>query len=403
MTHAPKKSSFGMLWAISLFDMLCVGSIMPIFPIIFFETQLLRGASPATTGLLSGLLIAIYPLMQFITTPFVGMLSDRLGRKPLMLSAVTSSIIGYTLFALGILLNNVFLVFAARAIDGAGGSVQQVLRMATADITPGEEKLRKFSLLYVAFGIGIIAGPLLGGLLLFITKTSTSPLTLPFWFSAGLALANLLVIAFFVNETHHERTAKRFSLLAGLHAPFKNKKIRAIFTTFFVFSFGWAFFYQFFQIFLRGKFAYSPLEISLILGYAGIWVVLFQAFGVRILSKMMNAHRMLSSAIFLTSAALLGIYFAPAPWVLYVVVPLLAFAVGTAQPTFSTLISDAGTHHDQGELLGVQQALASGTFAATAILASFSLALSPAAPILLAAIVTAMAGVLFVLRPIRAA
>ncbi len=112
-----------------------------------------------------GLLKASYPLMQFMGSPVLGALSDRTGRKPILSYALLGSVVGYVIFAIGILQGNIWMLFGGRIIDGLTGGNIAVVYSAIADISNEQSKTKNFGLVGMAFGLGFIIGPFIGGVL----------------------------------------------------------------------------------------------------------------------------------------------------------------------------------------------------------------------------------------------
>src|SRR6202048_441251 len=165
-------------------DMVGFGIVVPVLP-LYTERF---GASPFTTGLL----LAVYSGMGFIFSPVVGPLSDRIGRRSILLLSTIGQATGF--FIMGAATTLLWL-FVARIIDGIFGANVSATQAYVADVTPPEERSRAMGLLGAAFGVGFIFGPLIGG---FLSQVS---LAAPFYFAAGLAAANAVLIFFVLPES----------------------------------------------------------------------------------------------------------------------------------------------------------------------------------------------------------
>jgi len=168
-------------------DLLGLGIIIPIQP--FYVESF--GASPSTVTLLG----AAYALMQFLFIPFWGRLSDRVGRRPIILTSVAASVVGWALFGLA---QSLWLVFAARMLSGFGNANIATAQAALADITSKDERAKAMGFVGASIGLGFILGPAAGGLL---SQTEQWGPLLPIYAATGLAATNWLLAYFFFPET----------------------------------------------------------------------------------------------------------------------------------------------------------------------------------------------------------
>src|ERR1700745_322985 len=169
-------------------DMVGFGIVIPVLP-LYAERF---GASPFT----SGMLLAVDSGMGFIFSPIVGVLSDRLGRRSILLLSTIGQATGF--FIMGAA-NSLLWLFVARTIDGIFGANVSTTQAYVADVTPSEDRSRALGLLGAAFGVGFICGPLIGGLL------SQISLSAPFYFAGGLAAFNAVLIFFALPESRPGR------------------------------------------------------------------------------------------------------------------------------------------------------------------------------------------------------
>ncbi len=176
-------------------DRLSESIVFPLLPFLLASFN----ADGRTLGLLAG----SYALAQFAATPLIGALSDRFGRRPVIATCVAGSVLGLGLFALTVSMDwpkgatlPLMLLFGARLIDGVSGGTAATAGAVLADITPEEQRARAFGLIGVAFGLGFIIGPFVGGQLARIN------VTVPIWVATGFALFNLLVVLGLLPETH---------------------------------------------------------------------------------------------------------------------------------------------------------------------------------------------------------
>src|SRR6476646_11143822 len=202
-----KRHPIGIILFTILIDTLGIGILGPILPQLLGNPNsphyLLSGRMSTQAGfVMFGVLVAVYPIMQFFATPILGQLSDRFGRKPVLALSLGGTALGYALFATGIVIKNIPLLFAARALDGITGGNLSVAQAAIADVTKPEDRTKNFGLIGAAFGVGFIVGPFLGGVRADRTVLSWFSASTPFWFAAMLAAANTTQVLVQFDETN---------------------------------------------------------------------------------------------------------------------------------------------------------------------------------------------------------
>lgn len=166
--------------------------------------------------LLLGVLIAVFSVAGFFSGPLLGALSDRHGRKKVLLGSLVLTLTGYLVFALGIYLKSVPLLFVSRTIYGIGGGNISVIQSAIADISDDKSRTKNFGLIGVAFGIGFIIGPALGGELANPNTVSWFNFTTPFLAAAGLSLLNIGLVIFAFRETLKTPINRPVTILTGV-------------------------------------------------------------------------------------------------------------------------------------------------------------------------------------------
>jgi DHA1 family tetracycline resistance protein-like MFS transporter len=360
------KSRLGAIFLTVFLDMLGVGIIIPILAPLFLgatSTFLPAAYTVAQRELLYGLLIAVYPLMQFFGAPFIGALSDRYGRKPLLLYSLAGTLIGYVLFAVGIITRNVPLLFASRALDGFTGGNITVAMSAIADVSDPSSKARNFGLIGMAFGLGFILGPFLGGQLADPHTVSWFTAATPLWFAALLSALNITVVWLRFAETLKQRRDTSLSFAAGLQnvrQAFTHPKLRTMFIVVFLFTLGFSVYTQFFMpVYLQVRFHADEAAIGNLFGYLGLWIVFTQGYLTRRLSHVLRPEQVLRWSLLCLSAAFLLVLVPRTYGWLFVAVPFMPIFQGLSQPNNSALISNLVGADEQGEILGMNQSMQS--------------------------------------------
>ncbi len=372
-------------------DLLGLGLVIPVFAPLFLDPNAGILAHPYPLHIrtiLLGLLIAIYPLTQFFGAPVLGTLSDRHGRKPILLISLLGTALGYLIFAFGVRQDIVPLLFIGRAVDGfTGGNVSTALS-AISDVSEGSAKTKYFGLAGVAIGAGFIFGPFFGGKLADSSLVSWFTYDTPFWFAALFALINLGLINFFFAETIKEKVRRAIHWTSGitnLYRAMQLDDLRTIFIVIFLLNFGFNFFAQFFQVFLVQRFHFNESQIGDVFAYAGLWLVLSQGLLTRPLAHIFHHRRLVSWASLLLAVSLIFLLNPDAPWEKYLVLHLVALFQGLVQPNSLALISDIGHNDSQGEIFGINQSIQSIAQAIPPLISGVIVVIHPNLPIIVAA------------------
>ena len=359
------RSPVGAIFLTVFLDMLGVGIIIPVLPALFMapDTSILpSGASHYDRSILYGYLTAIYPAFQFFGAPMLGALSDRFGRKPMLQMSLVGTLIGYLLFGWAILLKNLPLLFFSRALPGFTGGNISIVMSALSDIATPENRTKYFGLVGMAFGLGFILGPALGGVLADSSVLPWFDHATPFWFTAILTLVNMLLVQRNFPETNLTRRETPVSLFVGfsnLGKAFKSVNLRQIFAVSLLLSLGFSFFTQFFSVYLIQKFAVSEKQIGLIFGWVGIWLAFTQGFTARKLAKYTKPNQILRWSIPLLALAVLATLAPNQLWLFYLVNPFIATFQGLTAPNLTTIVSTHASPQEQGEIMGINQSMVS--------------------------------------------
>lgn len=383
-------------------DLLGLGIIIPILPAVILNPM--AGLLPmdydfSLRTIIYGFLIASYPLMQFFGAPMLGAFADRMGRRKILLASLLGTLVGYLLFAIGILTQNIWLLFIGRAIDGFTGGNISIAQSAIADISDDSNRAKNFGLVGMAFGLGFVIGPYLGGKLSDPSILSWFDFATPFWFAAVLTAINILMVLKRFPETLKNKKTGRIDPLAGIkniRKAFEIKEMRTIFAVIFLLTVGFNFFTQFFQVFLVGKFQFNQSQIGDLFAYMGIWIAVAQGAFLRPLSKRFSPMKILSVSSILLAATFPFLLLPDQAGWIYVIIPFIAIFQGLTQPNSTAIVSSMSDRSSQGEILGINQSIVSLAQALPPILAAFLTTININLPTLFAAGSTLAAWIVFV-------
>lgn len=411
---AKNAVSEGSLWLVlfTIFlDLIGIGILFPVIPQLLGNPDspsylLPAGMSLQTGYLLLGLLTAVYPVGMFLAAPVLGQLSDRYGRRPVLAISIGGTALSYALFAIGIHMRSIPLLFASRLLDGMTGGNISVAQAAIADVSTPENRAKNFGLMGGVFGLGFIIGPFIGGKLADPTVVSWFDAATPFWFAAILSAINMACILSVFRETNmHKNAAGRLTWdksVRDIVRAVSMKDLRILFLVTFLFNAGFTFFTTFFGVFLIGRFGYAEGDIGNFFAYVGIWIAITQGVITRPVSRIATEKQVLNVSLTLTGLLLL-LYIVPYDsfW-LFFIVPPFAIVNGLTQANFMALISRSASPKIQGEVLGINasvaslaQVIAPVLSGAVAVGAAAEGGVSPESSVVVACILTVLAGLIF--------
>ncbi len=377
-------------------DMLGVGIIIPIFAPLIVRNEyglMPLATSEATRNLTYGVLSATFAIFQFFGAPILGGLADKYGRKKILRFSLLGTFVGYVLFALAVHYRLLWLVFIARALPGFMGGNISIVLASLADISDPKDRAKNFGLVGMAFGLGFILGPFIGGTL------GKIDLALPLWCTAALTLLNIVLVIIQFPETFLPSGNGTVSLLTGIRnvkRALKMKELDVVFLTLFLQAFGFSFFMQFFQVYLIKQFDFSQVQIGQMFGYIGIWIAITQGGITRLVSKRFSSPQILQVTLLGLSLSLWLILGPSALWMLFVTQPLVALFQGLSQPNLTSIVSVLTPKDTQGEILGIQQSVQSLAFAIPPIIAGVVVSIDVRLPIFLAGLSIFIAWLVFV-------
>jgi MFS family permease len=330
--------------------------------------------------LFGGVISSLFSILQFVFAPFWGGLSDRRGRRGVLLFTVAGTALSYLLWVFS---GSFWLFLAARLLAGLFGGNLSVATAAVADVTTREERSKAMGLVGAAFGLGLVTGPLIGAFATRIDLANIFPALAPLGlnpFSApaliafALSLVNLAWIAARFKETRppearavpgERRTLNPLRAILSLDNP----AVRGINLVAFTYSVAFVAMEASLVFLSAERFGYTAWENGMLMGFLGICSILTQGLIVRKLLKRLRETQVLSAGLVFSTLGLLSIGFAPVPAVLYLGVGLLALGGGLVNPSTTGLISLYASANEQGRVLGIFRSLGSLSRAITPIAA----------------------------------
>jgi MFS family permease len=330
--------------------------------------------------LFGGVVSSLFSIMQFVFAPFWGAVSDRRGRRGVLLMTVAGTALSYLLWVFS---GSFWLFLFSRILSGAFGGNLSVATAAVADVTSREERSKAMGFVGAAFGLGLITGPSLGAITAHfnllesypsLARFGINPFSVPALIAFGLCLVNLAWIFLRFNETltpaakaesREPRLRNPISAILGLENP----AVRRANLVAFIFSIAFVAMESALTFLGTKRFGYTAWENGMLLAFLGLCAVLTQGYIVRKLLKTVDEIRVLTGGLAFASVGLLVIGFATLPWMLYVGLAVLAVGSGLVNPATTGLISLYASASEQGRVLGIFRSLGSLSRAFTPVLA----------------------------------
>ncbi|HYD73132.1 MAG TPA: TCR/Tet family MFS transporter [Candidatus Binatia bacterium] len=398
MARGPSKHALAFIFLTVLIDTIGFGIVMPVMPQLIVE---LTGRPVAQATFIGGWLLTSYAVMQFMCGPIVGNLSDRFGRRPVLLASLAAFAIDYALMGFA---PSLAWLFLGRLLAGVAGAVYSPAWAYVADVSPPEKRAQSFGVMGAAFGVGFILGPALGGLLGELGPRA------PFFAAAALGALNflygLIVLPESLTADKRRKFAwKRANPLGTLLSLKRYPAVMAIAGAVFLWQLAHQVYPSSWSFFAEIRYDWSPGEIGASLAFVGLLMAFTQAVLTGRIVKKLGEQRAVIIGLASGAVSMVLVAFSDAGWFAYVAITagMLQFV---AYPSMNAIMSKQVPPDSQGELQGGVSSLMSlttiiGPLLMTQILGRFSGAGAPiyfpGAAFLLAAVLAIFA-LLIVLR-----
>lgn len=348
-----QKRALKLIFFTILLDLIGFGIILPLLPYLARQFS----ASPLEIGLL----MTIFSLMQFLFSPLWGKLSDRFGRRPIILISLVGAIISYMSFAFS---TSLWMLFAARGLAGFFAANISAAQAYIADITSKEQRSVGMGLIGAAFGLGFVLGPVLAGLTgpLGEALGSEPPFGIQFsaLVAAGLNALNLVLAYFYLPETLNPNRPRAVTgRLESFTFVFKIPLLRSLFVIFLLISLSMALMEVMVFPFVQDRFGWGYKLGSISFAYVGVIMVLTQGYFIRHWIPRFGEKRTLLWGLLAMTISFVGIGLSFTIPVLAVAMTLLALGSGCMRPTIVGLASLMAEDEDQGYVLGVMNSIGS--------------------------------------------
>ncbi len=350
---ASRKASLAFIFTTILVDMIGIGIIIPVMPALI---ENLTGETTSDAAWYGTLLMVSFAGLQFLFSPVLGELSDRFGRRPILLLSLLGLSIDYLFHAYAPTLGWLFI---GRILAGITGASHTVASAYTADISTKENKAKNFGMIGAAFGLGFVVGPIIGGIF------GDIDIKLPFFIASGLAFVNFLFGLIFVPESLPKEN--RRSINARKMIPFVSlaqlstyKGIGGMIIALFLANVAGQALPATWSYFTIEMFDWSEAQVGYSLSFVGLMVAIVQGALVGPVVKRFGQKKTISIGFLLWSVGMLSFAFAFKPWMLYAFTILYVLG-GVCGPTLQSLLSNQVSETEQGNLQGALTSMMSIT------------------------------------------
>ncbi len=352
-----RRTSIFVLFLIVFIDLLGFGMVIPLLP--YYADQ--YGATATTVGAV----VAVYSLMQFFFSPVWGRLSDRVGRRPVLLISLTGSIAGYAIFAIA---RSIPILFVSRIVAGIAAANIGTAQAYIADTTTRENRAKGMGLIGAAFGLGFILGPPLGGILSHVgIAHGMHGNTLPGIAAASLSATAWTVALFVLGESRKPGAAPRI-VRSKIPPQFDRRMWRlvldrrvlsAVLLTLFLIVISFSSMETTVTLFGKDRFDFTPKDLGYFFGFMGVVVAMIQGGLIGRLTRALGERTVVAIGTFSFMIGFAAVPFVPRPSLLYPAALLVAIGQGLCYPSLMSLVTKSSPSNQHGSVLGVSSSVSS--------------------------------------------
>ena len=396
---------------------LVLRTLLPLYLVVFmgfagyslmitvFTPMLLRAGGPilpidapmAERTITLGVLLCLYPLGQFVGSPILGSLSDRFGRRPVLLASLTATTTCYGLIAVALMLDSLVLLCSASLLAGLGEANIVTAQSAITDLVPPASRNRYFGYIYLSVSLAYIIGPLVGGKLADPNLVHWFDDATPFWAVTVLLAMTALAILRNFRETRTPRIGAGFRLVAafaGIAAVLTDARLRRFYAVnglLYLAIFG---FFRSYPMYLVDEFHLGVSRVSEFVAWVGVPIVLANCWLTGFLSARFSVRALTVWSALLTGCCMIGVIVPGAQSALWLTLFLTAATLAVCLPSCATLLSNAAAQDQQGLVMGNNQAIQVGAEALSGLIAGLLAALQLKLPLIVLGCTALIAAVL---------
>lgn len=383
------KRRLALIFSVLFLDFLTFSAVIAFLPLFFLETPHSFFAPTFSVKLryiLLGLFTATYPIAQVIAAPFLGHLSDRIGRRGILLFSYIGNGAGYVLCSIGVLEQSVIPLFIGYFVAGLTGVNISTTNAIISDVSFNEKRSKFFAASHLVLGIGFILGPWIAGQIV-----ANSSLVFQTCFYLFIGCASVSALNFLLILRFWSKEDEKLIVTKWVEVKFRDflkceKPLKTLLWAEFLVFFGWYFFVKTFQVFLVEKIGCNEIQVLNYYSQYGIWFSLSQMIFILWLHKYSSSAKFFRNLIFLLSLSIFSLTFVPNYPVTCMIIPLFTFAYAALIPSLTALVSTHASSEDNGKVMGLHQSVQAGAKILGPIIAGALLTLTPLATVICAPI-----------------
>jgi DHA1 family tetracycline resistance protein-like MFS transporter len=362
-----KVLSLAPLFLVLVIDTMGMGIIFPILGPLFMGSTdgiLSAGASVVERQFWYGATLVAWSILMFIGAPFLGDLSDRIGRKKVLLLSLAGTAVGFGISAFGIDMKSVWILMVGRVLAGFFAGSQPIAQAVIADISTHEDKVQNMSWIIFANCLGFIIGPIVGGYFADNHLVSWFTFSTPFYAAGFLAIINASLLLYTLRESYQPKSNVKLSLARGLIVfaeAFTNKKIRVLALVLFLTEVAWSIFFLFIPIYLVETYHYDNINIAHYMSYMGLLFAFGLTVVIRIMIKLMRLETLVALMMVIMSVTLAILTLFNEPWI-WIMSTLITIPSAIGYSLMITICSNAVSHDEQGWVMGISSSVVAAGF-----------------------------------------
>ena len=409
MTRESNKFSLFAVYFTFFIDNLSWGLVFPIFAPYFLDVNNVvfsADVSSGTRSMILGFFFMVYSLGQFIGAPLAGEYADRNGRKRALIVTVFFTLIGTALSALSVQYNLLLWLFVGRMITGIFSCCPSICLSSISDLSLDQNlKVKRFGYFATVGGLAFIIGAFFGGKLADHNISPFFSVSVPFWSAAFLILLNFLFALFGYRETSRPQPFAKYHFgesFKNIQLALRTKKIKGIYSVYFLFIFSWTILFLFFPVLAVEKFGFTSSSIGNLALFMGVCWAIGSSYLGKTLVRYFTSMKVLEVCLVLFTILSCLVIFPSHVYGALVIVGASAILGGLAWPLCAGIISDTAPSDMQGKILGISQSILALSMTLAPAIGGIAFKVSSSVPFLLAAGVSCIALIIayrFILKP----
>jgi DHA1 family tetracycline resistance protein-like MFS transporter len=362
MNKPPSLSRLLPLYVVIFFGFVGYSMMITLFTPLFMYAQggmISNDSSLESRVIILGVVLALFPLAQFFGSPFLGALSDRYGRKPILMISLYIAPVCYAFIALSLMMGSLTLLMISSLIAGLSQANIVIAQSAIADVSHSKDRNRLFGYIYLSASTAYVIGPLMGGKLTDPSIFAWFNYATPFWVVCALLAITLIWTHFAFSETkkHKEKNISLTAAFANLLTVFTSRKLRVIYLINFLLYFAIFGFFRCYPMFIVDAFKVNASQLSEFIAWVSVPIILVNLGVTGKLSKHYSPRTLTFFSALLTGLFMLIIIFPSSSNALWITLFLTSAALALALPSTATMLSLEASSTEQGRVMGNNQSL----------------------------------------------